>query len=125
MAQNSSDGFGFDLPFEFQGGCDAANGYVRPFSVVSPEPLRFRIVTMRCFSAHDSNVLPPDLHPESWTVQSEDFLAMYQIYIEEGLQISNKRPKRKISARLRDDPARMPAKWPDAMLSAIMPASMS
>ena len=40
------------------------------------------------------------LKREGWSVNHK---RVYRLYIEEGLQIRNKRPKRKVSAKLRED----------------------
>lgn len=40
------------------------------------------------------------LRREGWQVNAK---RIYRLYVEEGLQIRNKRPKRKISAKLRED----------------------
>jgi len=40
------------------------------------------------------------LEREGWQVNRK---RVYRLYVEEGLQIRNKRPKRKVSAKLRDD----------------------
>lgn len=48
------------------------------------------------------------LRREGWTVNAK---RVYRLYIEEGLQIRNKRPKRKVAAKLRDD--RRPPQQPN------------
>lgn len=40
------------------------------------------------------------LQREGWRINAK---RIYRLYVEEGLQIRNKRPKRKVSAKLRDD----------------------
>ena len=40
------------------------------------------------------------LRREGWRVNAK---RVYRLYVEEGLQIRNKRPKRKVSAKLRED----------------------
>ena len=40
------------------------------------------------------------LQREGWHVNDK---RIYRLYVEEGLQIRNKRPKRKVAAKLRDD----------------------
>jgi len=48
------------------------------------------------------------LRREGWQVNAK---RIYRLYCEEGLQLRNKAPKRKVSAKLRDD--RMPASAPN------------
>jgi putative transposase len=48
------------------------------------------------------------LRREGWQVNAK---RVYRLYTEEGLQLRNKTPKRKVSAKLRDD--RMPASAPN------------
>ena len=48
------------------------------------------------------------LRREGWQVNAK---RVYRLYVEEGLQIRNKRPKRKVAAKLRDD--RKPAASPN------------
>jgi len=40
------------------------------------------------------------LRREGWPVNAK---RIYRLYVQEGLQIRNKRPKRKVAAKLRDD----------------------
>lgn len=48
------------------------------------------------------------LRREGWRVNAK---RVYRLYVEEGLQIRNKRPKRKVSAKLRED--RKPPQGPN------------
>ncbi len=48
------------------------------------------------------------LRREGWAVNAK---RVYRLYVEEGLQIRNKRPKRKVAAKLRED--RRPASGPN------------
>ena len=48
------------------------------------------------------------LQREGWHVNAK---RIYRLYVEEGLQIRNKRPKRKVAAKLRED--RRPPKAPN------------
>lgn len=57
------------------------------------------------------------LRREGWQMNAK---RIYRLYVQEGLQIRNKRPKRKVSAKLRDD--RKPPEAPNDVWAMHCPA---
>ena len=56
------------------------------------------------------------LRREGWEVNAK---RVYRLYVEEGLQIRNKRPKRKVAAKLRED--RKPSVAPNDVWAMDLP----